>query len=368
MIVAGFISPRRRICSATPRRSPLRCRSACPRSGPSSPRRAVGLFSIVVDLGTFGASLFALGYGAHETAPQRVLPFYAAFLAGMTLVVFADDAFTFLLCSEFMSLTSSALVMSPHRVPENVYAGYVYLIMASFGTLALLLCLASSPALADLTVSTRCAAHPSRRSAFRFDPGADRRRIEGRHRAAARLAAAGAPGGAKPRLGAEIGVMTRVPSTASCASCSSFAARIGLVVEHRRAGGGWRRRRDGRAIPPDPGRDLTTSCSPIIPSKISASSSSALGWRSRFQTYGLPFFAAALAFTAALFHVFNNSLFKSLLSLARGRDAHGDRRTRHGAAAERPHPPHAADRVRLPGRLRGDLGAAAAEMALPPSG
>ena len=38
-----------------------------------------------------------------------------------------------------MSLTSWALVMSHHRVPENVYAGYVYLIMASFGTLALLL-------------------------------------------------------------------------------------------------------------------------------------------------------------------------------------------------------------------------------------
>ncbi len=32
----------------------------------------------------------------HETAPQRVLPFYPAFLAGMTLVVMADDAFTFL--------------------------------------------------------------------------------------------------------------------------------------------------------------------------------------------------------------------------------------------------------------------------------
>jgi transcriptional regulator with XRE-family HTH domain len=41
------------------------------------------------------ASLYALGYGRHETAPQRVLPFYPAFLAGMNLVVLADDAFTF---------------------------------------------------------------------------------------------------------------------------------------------------------------------------------------------------------------------------------------------------------------------------------
>src|SRR5207253_8878800 len=72
-------------------------------------------------------------------APQRVLPFYPAFLAGMSLVVLADDAFTFLLSWEFMSLSSWALVMSNHRVRDNVHAGYVYLVMASFGTIALLL-------------------------------------------------------------------------------------------------------------------------------------------------------------------------------------------------------------------------------------
>ena len=96
-------------------------------------------FLVVVDLGAFAASVFALGYGAHETAPTRVLPFYPAFLAGMTLVVLADDAFTFLVSWEFMSLSSWALVMSHHRVPDNVRAGYIYLLMASFGTLALLL-------------------------------------------------------------------------------------------------------------------------------------------------------------------------------------------------------------------------------------
>ena len=74
-------------------------------------------FLVVVNLGAASASLFALGYGEHETAPQRVLPFYPAFLAGMTLVVLADDAFTFLFSWEFMSLTSWALVMSHHRVP-----------------------------------------------------------------------------------------------------------------------------------------------------------------------------------------------------------------------------------------------------------
>jgi energy-converting hydrogenase Eha subunit H len=57
----------------------------------------------------------------------------------MSIVVLADDAFTFLVSWEFMSLSSWALVMAHHRVADNVRAGYVYLIMASFGTLALLL-------------------------------------------------------------------------------------------------------------------------------------------------------------------------------------------------------------------------------------
>lgn len=96
-------------------------------------------FLIVVNLGGAAASLYGLGYGRHESAPHRVLPFFAAFLAGMNLVVLADDAFTFLLSWEFMSLSSWALVMAHHRDPSNRRAGYIYLIMASFGTFALLL-------------------------------------------------------------------------------------------------------------------------------------------------------------------------------------------------------------------------------------
>src|SRR5438552_14361000 len=57
----------------------------------------------------------------------------------MNLVVLADDAFTFLFAWEFMSLSSWALVMAHHRERDNARAGYIYLIMASFGTLALLL-------------------------------------------------------------------------------------------------------------------------------------------------------------------------------------------------------------------------------------
>ncbi len=96
-------------------------------------------FLLVVSLGGAGASLFAIGYGEHEEAPGRVLPFYPMFLAGMTLVVLAHDAFSFLLSWEFMSLSSWALVVSHHRDADNTRAGYIYILMASFGTLCLLL-------------------------------------------------------------------------------------------------------------------------------------------------------------------------------------------------------------------------------------
>jgi hydrogenase-4 component B len=96
-------------------------------------------FLVVVNLGGATASLYALGYGRHEPEPRRVEPFFAAFLAGMNLVVLAADAFTFLLSWEFMSLTSWALVMAHHRETGNARAGYIYLLMASLGTLSLLL-------------------------------------------------------------------------------------------------------------------------------------------------------------------------------------------------------------------------------------
>jgi formate hydrogenlyase subunit 3/multisubunit Na+/H+ antiporter MnhD subunit len=99
-----------------------------------------GFFLAIIGLGGAGASTYALGYGRHEPEPQRVLPFYAAFLAGLVLVVLAADAFSFLFAWELMSLASWALVMSRDREPGNAGAGYVYIVMASFSGLALLLC------------------------------------------------------------------------------------------------------------------------------------------------------------------------------------------------------------------------------------
>src|SRR6202165_4559220 len=118
-------------------------------------------FLVVVNLGGATASLYGLGYGRHEAEPGRVLPFFPAFLASMNLVVLADDAFTFLLTWEFMSLTSWALVVAHHDEPGTARAGYIYLVMASFGTLALLLAfgLLAGPAGAYAFDAMR-AAHP----------------------------------------------------------------------------------------------------------------------------------------------------------------------------------------------------------------
>lgn len=96
-------------------------------------------FLAVVNLGGVTASLYALGYGRHEEAPQQVLPFYPVFLAGMNLVLLADDAFTFLVAWEFMSLASWALVLAHHPQAGNRQAATVYLVMAAFGAMALLL-------------------------------------------------------------------------------------------------------------------------------------------------------------------------------------------------------------------------------------
>ena len=133
----------------------------------------------MVNLGAAAASLFALGYGRHEDAPRRVLPFYPAFLAGMSIVVLADDAFTFLVSWEFMSLSSWALVMAHHRVSDNVRAGCLFdhgelrharapAHLRLVGRRRRHLCLCRYPRSASLGGA----------GGLHFDPCADRRRLQ----------------------------------------------------------------------------------------------------------------------------------------------------------------------------------------------
>ena len=96
-------------------------------------------FLAVINLVSAAASAFAIGYGAHEKHAMRILPFYPLFIAAMNTVVLADDAFTFLCSWELMSVFSWALVLAYDYAAESRSAAYIYLLMASFGTLMLLM-------------------------------------------------------------------------------------------------------------------------------------------------------------------------------------------------------------------------------------
>ena len=96
-------------------------------------------FAVIINVATAIVSGYAIGYGAHAREPLRIVPFYPAFIAGMNLVLFAQDAFSFLIGWEFMSLASWALVISEHDSAANRRAALVYLIMATGGALTLLL-------------------------------------------------------------------------------------------------------------------------------------------------------------------------------------------------------------------------------------
>ncbi len=84
------------------------------------------------------ASLFGIAYGGHVPEARRVTPLFPLFLFAMNGVLLADDAFVFLVSWEFMSLSSWLLVLSDHTNAEARRAGLVYLVMAVFGTFCLL--------------------------------------------------------------------------------------------------------------------------------------------------------------------------------------------------------------------------------------
>ena len=95
------------------------------------------VFLVVVNAVAALVSLYAVGYGRHEH-PGRVLALYPLFLIGMNVVLIADDAFTFLIGWEFMSLASWGMVAARHEDPEARRAAHLYLLMACGGAFALL--------------------------------------------------------------------------------------------------------------------------------------------------------------------------------------------------------------------------------------
>lgn len=99
-------------------------------------------FLLVIGGVSAGISVFAGGYfrKGEGTPPGLLCAEYHLFLASMALVVVADDAYVFMVMWETMALSSFFLVTANHRIPEIRRAGYLYLLIAHIGAIAILLC------------------------------------------------------------------------------------------------------------------------------------------------------------------------------------------------------------------------------------
>ena len=99
-------------------------------------------FVLLVGLAGAGISTFAGGYfrAGQGTAPGLLCLQYHVFLASMLLVVLADDAYLFMVAWETMALSSYFLVTAQHRIPDIRRAGFLYLLIAHVGAIAILLC------------------------------------------------------------------------------------------------------------------------------------------------------------------------------------------------------------------------------------
>ncbi len=273
-------------------------------------------FLVVVNLGGAAASLFALGYGSHEESPGRVLPFYPAYLAGMNTVVLANDAFSFLVAWEFMSLTSWAMVVSHHRDSENVRAGYVYLLMASFGTLALLLAFGVLASGAGYDFDAIRAAHPSAAAAsvvvILVLLGAGSKAGLVPLHAWLPLAHPAAPSHVS---GLMSGVMTKV----------AVYGFVRIVFDLLPAPEWWWSMVVLLVAGPTATLGVLYALMQRDIKRVLAYSTienigiifTGLGLALAFKAQGLDW-VAALAFTAAMLHVFNHALFKSLLFFGAG--------------------------------------------------
>jgi hydrogenase-4 component B len=99
-------------------------------------------FLVVLGALTVGTSLFSIGYFRAMPPPTLGLLFleHQLFLASLVFVFVAADAYLFMLAWESMALSSYFLVTTDHKIPEIRRAGFLYLLIAHVGAIAILLC------------------------------------------------------------------------------------------------------------------------------------------------------------------------------------------------------------------------------------
>jgi hydrogenase-4 component B len=102
-----------------------------------------GFFLCVLGLPLVAVSLYGPGYirefehGKHSLSALGL--FTGLFVAGMELVLLADDAFLFMIAWELMSVASYFLVAFQHDHAANRRAAFLYLLMAEVGAIAIIL-------------------------------------------------------------------------------------------------------------------------------------------------------------------------------------------------------------------------------------
>ena len=99
------------------------------------------VFILLLGTVSAGISIYAAGYfrQGEGTAPGLLGLEYHVFLASMLLVLLADDAYAFMVAWETMALSSFFLVTTNHKYEEIRRAGYIYLLVAHIGAIAILL-------------------------------------------------------------------------------------------------------------------------------------------------------------------------------------------------------------------------------------
>jgi hydrogenase-4 component B len=100
------------------------------------------VFLMLLGVASAGISVFAAGYfrKGDGALPGLLCLQYHLFLASMGFLLLANDAYAFMVAWETMALSSYFLVTTQHRIAEIRRAGFLYLLMAHMGAIAILMC------------------------------------------------------------------------------------------------------------------------------------------------------------------------------------------------------------------------------------
>lgn len=99
-------------------------------------------FLAVLGVVSTGVSAFSAGYfrKGEGTPPGLICFEYHVCLASMAVLLLADDAYSFMVAWETMTVSAVFLVMTNHRIAEIRRAAWLYFLISHVGALALLLC------------------------------------------------------------------------------------------------------------------------------------------------------------------------------------------------------------------------------------